>query len=253
VLDEAARQAWAEEGTVVLRGALSAERLAELERWVDEIEGWAAAGGPGLHHHEQTDAGPALARSEDLVPHHAGVRALLTEGLIPDLAGELLGEPAVLYKEKINYKHPGGGGFAPHQDAPAYRFVDHHVSCMLPLDPATVASGCLWVAPGHDRGLLPTDGLRGLRADVVAVLEWRPVELEPGDLLWFDSHVPHRSATNATGRPRRAFYLTYNAASAGDLRSTYYDDKVEELAGAEGSDRVRLSITDDFLGRPVRG
>ena len=59
----------------------------------------------------------------------------------------------MLYKEKVNYKHPGGAGFAPHQGAPAYRFVDHHVSCMVPLDPATEASGCLWVAAGHDRGL----------------------------------------------------------------------------------------------------
>ena len=28
---------------------------------------------------------------------------------------------------------------------------------MVPLDPATEASGCLWVAPGYERGALPTD------------------------------------------------------------------------------------------------
>ena len=91
--------------------------------------------------------GPVLARSEDFVPHHAALRRLICGPLL-DQASALLGERAVLFKEKVNYKHPGGAGFAPHQDATAYRFVDHHVSCMVPLDPATEASGCLDVASG---------------------------------------------------------------------------------------------------------
>ena len=239
-------------GYLVLRGAVDRGRLTEVTAWVDEVTAWADADGPGLHHFEQTDDGPALARSEDLVGHHAGLRSFLTEGLVPDLAGALLGEPATLYKEKVNYKQPGGAGFAPHQDAPAYRFVDFHVSCMVPLDSATEASGCLWVADGRPGEVLAMDGLRGLTEEVVASFEWHPVEVEPGDLLWFDSYVPHRSGTNVTDVARRALYLTYNAASAGDFRTTYYEDKHATFAGLEGdADRARLSITDDFLGRPV--
>jgi ectoine hydroxylase-related dioxygenase (phytanoyl-CoA dioxygenase family) len=241
-----------EDGYVVLRQALDAGRVAEIAGWVDEVAAWSGGDGPGLHHFEQTDHGPALARSEDLIDHHEGLRALLTAGLLLAQAGELLGEPAVLYKEKVNYKQPGGAGFAPHQDAPAYRFVDFHVSCMLPLEPATEASGCLWVADGRPREVLAMDGLRGLAPDVVDGFTWHPVELAPGDLLWFDSYVPHRSDTNVTDVARRALYLTYNAASAGDFRTTYYEDKEAELAGLDGDgDRARLSITDDFLGRPV--
>ncbi|HMQ26340.1 MAG TPA: phytanoyl-CoA dioxygenase family protein, partial [Acidimicrobiales bacterium] len=122
-LDDEQREAWARDGFLVLRGALDEERVAAIAGWVDEVERWATTGGPGLHHFEQTDTGPAIARSEDLIGHHPGLRALLTEGLLVDLAGQLFGESALLYKEKVNYKQPGGGGFAPHQDAPAYRFV----------------------------------------------------------------------------------------------------------------------------------
>ena len=252
ILAAGQRQAYERDGYLVLRGVLAGERVGEIAAWVDEVAMWATADGPGLHHFEQTDTGAALARSEDLVGHHPGLRSLLTEGLVPELAGELLGEPAVLYKEKVNYKQPGGAGFAPHQDAPAYRFVDFHVSCMLPLEPATEASGCLWVADGRPQGVLAMDGLRGLSDDVVEALEWQPVELAPGDLLWFDSYVPHRSGTNVTDLARRALYLTYNAASAGDFRTTYYEDKQATFAGLDGdADRARLSITDDFLGRPV--
>jgi ectoine hydroxylase-related dioxygenase (phytanoyl-CoA dioxygenase family) len=241
-------------GYVVLREVLDGAAAAAIAGWVDEVAAWAAEDGPGLHHAELTDAGPALARSEDLVDHHAGLRSLLTQGLVPELAGALLGEPAVLYKEKVNYKQPGGAGFAPHQDAPAYRFVDFHVSCMLPLEPATEASGCLWVADGRPREVLAMDGVRGLSAEVVDALDWHPVELAPGDLLWFDSYVPHHSGPNLTDVPRRALYLTYNAASAGDFRTTYYEDKQATFAGLDdGGDRARLSITDDFRGRPVPG
>ncbi len=252
ILDPGQQAAYGRDGYLVLRDVLTAAQVAEVTAWVDEVAAWAAVDGPGLHHFEQTDIGPALARSEDLVGHHPGLRSLLTQGLVPDLAGELLGEPAALYKEKVNYKPPGGAGFAPHQDAPAYRFVDFHVSCMLPLEAATEASGCLWVADGRPREVLAMDGLRGLSDEVVAALDWHPVELVPGDLLWFDSYVPHRSGTNVTDRPRRALYLTYNAAATGDFRATYYEDKQATFAGLDGEgDRARLSITDDFLGRPV--
>jgi len=246
--------AWEELGWLILPGAVPADVVTDLRSWVEELEGWAEAGGPGLHHWEQTDAGPALARSEDFVAHHSGLAAFVSGPLLLGAAGALFGEPAVLFKEKVNYKQPGGAGFAPHQDATAYRFVDHHISCMVPLDPATVDSGCLDVAPGFERGQLPTDEGGRIAPDAAQGLDWRPVEVQPGDLLWFDSYTPHRSGPNLTDRPRRALYLTYNAASAGDLRDRYYADKLAELESTDGTfggERVRISISDDFLGRPV--
>jgi hypothetical protein len=255
-LTEAQLAAWRADGWLLLQGALDPGTVAAARRWIDEVASWADAGGPGLHHWEQTDGGPALARSEDLVPHHPGLRTLICERLLPT-ATALLGEPAVLFKEKVNYKQPGGAGFAPHQDATAYRFADHHVSCMLPLDDATAASGCLLVASGHHlAGQLLTDGRGRIDAPVAAALPWQLVEVSPGDLLWFDSYTPHHSEANRTSQPRRALYLTYNAAAAGDLRATYYEDKANELRASDGTfggQRVRISISDDFLGRPVEG
>jgi ectoine hydroxylase-related dioxygenase (phytanoyl-CoA dioxygenase family) len=235
-------------------GALDQGELDAIDNAVTELEQWAHDGGPGLHHFEQTDAGAVLARSEDFVGSSDALRSLICAGIIMEILETLFGEPAVLFKEKINYKQPGGGGFAPHQDATAYRFVDHHISCMVPLDPATESSGCLWVAPGYRAGRLPTDGRGRIEESVAGTLEWRPVPLEPGDLLFFDSYTPHYSETNTTTRARRAAYLTYNAASLGDHRARYYADKLDEFARAGGDfegRRVRISITDDFLGRPV--
>jgi len=225
---------------------------ARLQAWADEVSAWPDEGG-WLHHRELTDAGPALCRTENLVPYHDGLRALLCSGAVVATAGALLGEPAVLYKDKLNHKLPGGAGYAPHQDAPAYRFVDVHVSCMVAVDDATEENGCLEVVTrAHDR-LWPADEAGCIRADVVATMAWRPVPVRAGDTLWFHSRTPHRSGPNLSSRPRRALYPTYNALSAGDLRADYYRQKAAELArSSAGGDRVPVSLIGDFQGRPVR-
>lgn len=231
----------------------SPEDVATVARWVDEVASWPDEGGPWLHHRELTDTGPQLCRTENFVPFHDGLRALLTTGPLLEIASALLGEPAVLYKEKINYKLPGGAGYAPHQDAPAYRFVDTHVSCMVAVDDALVANGCLDVVSGRHHELLPMDETGCIRADVAASLRWDPVEVRAGEVLWFHSRVPHRSGPNPGPLPRRALYPTYNAAREGDLRAAYYERKRAELeAAADDPARVPVSLIGDFQGRPVR-
>lgn len=245
---------WHELGWVRIPGVLDRSVLAELETAVADLEAWAVEDGPGLHHFEMTNRGPALARSEKFADDHAELDRFLRRGIIAEMLAELFDGPAALYKEKINYKQPGGAGFAPHQDATAYRFVDHHISVMVPLDPATVASGCLCFAPGHTGGQMPTDERGRIEQSHADTLDWRPVEAHPGDLVFFDSYAPHYSGTNESARARRAFYLTYNAAADGDLRATYYADKESEFqreGDTFGNERVRISISDDFLGKPV--
>jgi hypothetical protein len=245
---------WRRDGWLRLPAAIPPELRRDVAAWVEELEGWARTGGPALHHFEQTESGPALARTERFADDHRPLGDFVRGGVIADVLRQLLGEPAVLFKEKVNYKQPGGAGFAPHQDATAYRFVDHHISVMVPVDPGTVASGCLYFAPGHQQGRMETDDRGRVAEAVVRTLDWRAVEVDAGDLVFFDSYAPHHSGTNTTARARRALYLTYNAVSAGDFREAYYRDKEGEFArggGTFGGERVRISISDDFLGRPV--
>mmetsp|Transcript_21388 Transcript_21388/g.63932 ORF Transcript_21388/g.63932 Transcript_21388/m.63932 type:complete len:240 (-) Transcript_21388:689-1408(-) len=69
--------------------------------------------------------------------------------VVKDLASQAFGEPAVLFKDKINFKGPGGAGFLAHQDATAYatgraerrrRQVDHMSSEETPPSSASDAS-----------------------------------------------------------------------------------------------------------------
>jgi hypothetical protein len=230
---------------------LPAGAAEQLPLWVEDVASWPDGAGEWMQHYERTDAGPVLCRSENFVPFHTNLRALLTTGPVVDVAGALLGEPAVLYKEKVNYKAPGGAGYAPHQDAPAYPMIDTHVSAMIAIDDAGIGNGCLEVVSGaHDR-LLPTDERGCIAAEVVAGYAWEPVPVTAGTTLWFHSLTPHRSGPNASDRPRRALYPTYNAASEGDLRAEYYAAKLAAFAEAGPDDRARVSLIGDFEGRPV--
>jgi hypothetical protein len=241
-----AREGW------VLIDTLDAVGVAELRAWIDEIAAWPSPGDGWLHHYEMTEHGARLCRSENLIPFHPGLRAMLTAGALPAMASTLLAEPARLYKEKVNYKLVGGAGYAPHQDAPAYPFVAAHVSCMVAIDDATIENGCLEVASAHHHELLPMDDAGCIRAEVVATLDWRAVELRAGQTLWFHSRTPHRSGPNRSGADRRALYPTYNAASEGDLRSDYYLEKRKQFERESApSNRVRVSLIGDFQGRPV--
>ena len=137
--------------------ALTPEVRASLPRWVDDVAAWPPDAGEWMQHFEATDAGPVLCRSENFVPYHAELRNLLTDGPMLEVASALLGEPAVLYKEKVNYKAPGGAGYSPHQDAPAYPLIDTHVSTMVAVDAADAANGCLEVVSGAHHERLPVD------------------------------------------------------------------------------------------------
>ena len=59
----------------------------------------------------------------------------------------------VAFKDKLNYKQPGGAGFSPHQDVVAYPGVGRVLSVLVAVDECSLESGCLWLADGVDSEL----------------------------------------------------------------------------------------------------
>jgi hypothetical protein len=231
--DASTREEWRRNGWVWLRGFLSPAEVRELRAWTEEIAAWPEIPGRWMRYYERRDGAPGgkmLARIENFVPYHAGLAALVGSPRLLELLAELCGEPVVLFKDKINFKLPGGAGFAPHQDAPAYVDfgVEHHLTVMVPVDGFTTDNGCLEMAVGAaERVFRPQNPDGTLRAGVMEALAVEPVLAEPGDIIVFDAWVPHRSGPNRTAGPRRSYYLTFNPASAGDRRADYYARKRE--------------------------
>ena len=159
-LDQEQIQAFHRDGFVFVPGFYDAKALGEITAWTEEVAGWPEVPGRHMVYYEDSLAEPGarvVQRIEDFVPYHEGFARLFTEGGMAQAVGQLLGEPARLFKEKINFKLPGGDGFKAHQDAQAgwETYADFHITALVSIDPATEANGCLEVAAGyHDRGLV---------------------------------------------------------------------------------------------------
>ena len=125
--------------------------------------------------------------------------------------GELFGEEAVLFKDKINLKRPGGSGFTPHQDVQAGwdSYAPFFITMLVSIDRATAENGCLELAAGfHDKGLIG-DYWAPLTERDMADMTFVACPTEPGDVVFFDSFAPHRSGTESElpSAPRAVHHL----------------------------------------------
>lgn len=141
---------------------------------------------------------------------------------VMEILQTILGEPACLFKDKLIYKPPGASGYGLHQDYIAWSdFPTSFVSLVMPLDVASVESGCTVIYPGrHREGCLSTaDGdYHQLPMSCVDESTAVSLELEPGDIAVFSGFLPHRSDANRSDRWRRQLYFSYNALSDGGDR-----------------------------------
>lgn len=190
-----------------------------------------------------------ICRTEYLNGSSPALASAVAEMITP-LIEKFVGEPVALFKDKCNEKSPGGGAFEPHQDIEAYRHfpASNFFTAMVPLDPSTLENGCLQIATNmealieakpevvadwHGNEPLLPHGQGGAKNGVIdeavsSQLNWDAVTLDRGDILIFDSVVPHCSEPNLSNRSRRALFLTYNKKSEGDHYEFYYRRKRED-------------------------
>jgi len=216
-------------GWVSVPGFYSPAEVAELSRWTDELAAMPETPGRVMVYHEPSLIDPAsqvIQRVEYFCPFHAGFAAFAS-GRLRAAVDQLFGAPSCLFKEKINFKMPGGAGFEPHQDQQAgwSRYAKMFMTALVAVDRCTIANGCLEMADTARLDRLIGDEWRPLTADEMKGFALVPVPAEPGDVLFFDSYAPHASKPNLTPVQRRILYLTYNAAADGDHHEVYFAEK----------------------------
>jgi len=223
-------EAYARDGFLMTPGLFDPTEMTAITAWTDKVEAYPEAPGCYMIYGEPSLAAPGrrlISRIENFYPYHAGFRALFDGEKLRGRVGQLLGEPAVLFKDKINFKMPGGDGFKPHQDQQAgwSTYASLFVTALVSIDEATVENGCLELAAGHHRRGLIGQEWAPLTEHEMAGMAFVAYPSKPGDVALFDSYVPHRSGPNLTDRARRVLYVTYNRCSEGDHRLRYYADK----------------------------
>ena len=235
---------------VLYTGLLGREATDALREWATDIEAWPSGSHVWGHYAEQTSLGPRICRTENVSVCHPGI-ASLVDGVLQACATDALGEPAVAFKDKLNYKQAGGAGYSTHQDLVAYPGVERVVSILVAIDDCLVESGCLWLADGINE-VLPVDDRGVVRADVAADLDWFAAELDAGDAVRIDGLAPHYSEANRTDSSRRVFIASYAPASERYSRDRYYGEREERMRrDTERDGRFRISTLADFEGTEV--
>ncbi len=217
------------DGFLVVRGMYSADEMEEISRWTAEVANAPEKPGSYMMYFEpnKQDGSRIISRIEDFVSFHPGFASLITRRRMQQAVSELFGETAVLFKDKINFKLPGGDGFKEHQDVQAGwdDYAKLHITAMVAIDATNTANGSVEMMPAmHKQGLLGKMW-EPLTDSDTRDAEYVPVHCQPGDAVFFDSYAPHRSMPNQTEHARRVLYITFNAFSEGDHRANYYADK----------------------------
>ena len=217
------------DGLLVVRGLYNSEEMKEISRWTDEVAASPEVPGHYMMYFEPSkqDGSRIISRIEDFVSFHEGFSKLITRRRMQQAVSDLFGEPAILFKDKINFKLPGGDGFKEHQDVQAGwdAYGKLHITAMIAIDETNAENGSVEMIPGmHKKGLLGKMWSPLTDADT-ANASYQPVHCQAGDAVFFDSYAPHRSLPNKTDKARRVLYITFNGASDGDQRAQYYADK----------------------------
>jgi 2-aminoethylphosphonate dioxygenase len=221
---------------------LFASQVDDISRWVDEVASWEDERQQKWLTFREKDKSTQLSRRENFVPYHEGLAGVLNGEPILGIVTQLMGEKALLYKDRLNFKYPGGGPHWAHQDGVAYeqgenaRFdpeISPYSSVLICVDRMDDSNGCLQVVswPYDKLDILPMEPLldrpdiRKIKQEIEDELDWTPVIANPGDALFFTERVPHRSGPNMSTKSRRNLYGVYNPASLGDKRAQYFSEK----------------------------
>lgn len=240
-LQDAQVARYRDDGYLVLRRFFSPDEVSVWSAECDRLEAL-----PGVFHPDNlrthvlnSDRPPD--RLDPVIDISPVLAAVAAHPALVEMASRLLGEGALLFKDKVIFKPAGMKGYAPHQDYAYWHWLpapaNDLVTVLVSLDAADAVNGAVEFFPRMHRRQLTRPGSP---ADVDPADLTSPgevVETQPGDVVVFHSLTPHQSGDNRSSAPRRSYYLSYNAARHGDLHRTYYDHLHESFRRAMPDDQ----------------
>lgn len=232
-LTPAEKQAWERDGYIVRENVFTHEENDRLRQVAEDIVDGRRPF-PGNHVDRN-----ALVR--DGAESRTGIRAMhkihhpscyvdaflerVRDPRLTDPIVDILGPDILGINNLFIWKAPEIGlGFPWHQDKFYFgkRFkTETTVGTWTAVDRADEENGCLYVIPGsHRREIAVHDELEGSQQTEFKLArnardeDGVPVEADPGSVIWFHSHLLHKSTDNHSDRFRRSYVSHYLSARA---------------------------------------
>ncbi|NKB66046.1 MAG: hypothetical protein GKR89_03190 [Candidatus Latescibacteria bacterium] len=142
-------------------------------------------------------------------------RAYIQQALFRDLTAKIIGPEISVFRAMffnkpaeqgvvINWHQDGAGGWG--------LSIPPKITVWTALDDTNIANGCLQIIPGSHKSLLPKTGDlldEEERARYAPDSKRLYLEMEAGEVVLLHNWTLHRSETNHTNKPRRAFSVCY--------------------------------------------
>ena len=157
----------------------------------------------------------------------------------------------VLFKDKLNFKFPGGKGFLPHIDGHFFwedenkkynigwkKYSENFVNLVIPLEKTNKKNGCLLISKKKYTDNFGSDfknitkklilNTPNIKKKDFNKFKFKSIEMNVGDILIFNWKCAHYSKKNYSKNSRMIFYVTYskyNKRYGSGIRNLYYKEK----------------------------
>ena len=240
-------------GFVVLKDFFNNATMQRVSRCLDTIRTKQSEGNLDAKYYEKSPVTGEnmLVRIENIIgDHNDELSSILLSSESIDALSRILGETPILFKDKINYKLPGCREDKLHQDQAAGwgQYCDFFVTMVVAVDENRRENAAMAVLKtgNYERRLMTEEWqpLADGESPYSREEEYAILEVDPGDVIFFDAYVTHGSPANTSQKGRRNIFLTFNRLSEGDNRARYYQDKWKNY-GPNKHDDARAE--DSFL------
>ncbi|KAG6458423.1 probable phytanoyl-CoA dioxygenase [Manduca sexta] len=187
-----------------------------------------------------------------------------------DVVSQLIGDDVTAVHSMIINKPPGTGRHPPHQDLFYFPFrpADKIVAAWTAIDDVTTDNGCLFVIPGSHKketlyahGNVPDSGkmFHGILDEdrVAPVGERVPLEMSPGDTVFFHPYLVHGSGPNVSKNYRKAitFHFANNHCHYIDVKGTVQEVAADDVMGVAKKKGFEIAYQDiwRYKSRLIKG
>tara|TARA_Y100001970_G_C14213311_1_gene848183 strand:- start:588 stop:1322 length:735 start_codon:yes stop_codon:yes gene_type:complete len=160
----------------------------------------------------------------------------------------------VIFKDKLNAKPVGGEGFDAHYDGIFYftkkdnlkykgwyNYSSFFVNVLIAFDECNAQNGALEIANADYRSFKDlikntrNDGTPKLNKKYASSLNFKRIDLDKGDVLFFSNLCPHKSKKNLSDQGRKILYYTYAESSDPNIYYKYFEDKSNSISNKGGA------------------
>ncbi len=169
-----------------------------------------------------------LVRAEFFYDFCNGLKKILDHKKIHDVLKNLMKGDCTLFKEKINYKPSGCRADKVHQDSQGgwNKYSKKFISILVSVQKSRKINGCIeFDISGNNKNNELGDVFKPLKLKTLNKPKFKHIELDAGDVVFFNHYVPHRSKANESRLDRMQLYVTYNLKKDGNFRKLYFKAK----------------------------